>query len=59
MPHPLANVVLVSAVPGSPFAVAMDRDGVVLAKGTFNTAEQLRSVPATALYRLGTGAAHV
>jgi hypothetical protein len=49
----------VSAVPGSPFAIAMDRDGVVLAKGTFNTPEQLRSVPATALYRLGAGTAHV
>jgi Methylamine utilisation protein MauE len=49
----------VSDVPGSPFAVAMDRAGIVLAKGTFNTAEQLRSVPATALYRLGSGAAHV
>jgi hypothetical protein len=49
----------VSAVPGSPFAIAMDRDGVVLAKGTFNTPEQLRSVPATALYRLGAGAARV
>ena len=25
-------------VPGSPFAVALDADGTVLAKGTFNTA---------------------
>ena len=28
-------------VPGSPFAVALDADGTVLAKGTFNTGAQL------------------
>jgi hypothetical protein len=31
-------------VPGSPFAVAVNRDGVVLAKGTFNNLAQLESV---------------
>jgi hypothetical protein len=35
-------------VPGSPFAVALDLDGTVLAKGTFNTLGQLESVLATA-----------
>jgi hypothetical protein len=35
-------------VPGSPFAVALDGDGTVLAKGTFNTAAQLESVLAAA-----------
>jgi hypothetical protein len=35
-------------VPGSPFAVALDRGGTVLAKGTFNTSAQLESVLATA-----------
>jgi hypothetical protein len=35
-------------IPGSPFAVAVDADGTVLAKGTFNTAGQLESVLATA-----------
>lgn len=36
------------AIPGSPFAIALDRDGVVLAKGTFNSLAQLESVLATA-----------
>ena len=31
-------------IPGSPFAVAFDRDGRVLAKGTFNNLVQLESV---------------
>jgi len=35
-------------IPGSPFAVALDADGTVLAKGTFNTAGQLESVLAAA-----------
>jgi hypothetical protein len=35
-------------VPGSPFAVALDLDGAVLAKGTFNNLAQLESVIATA-----------
>jgi len=34
-------------VPGSPFAVALDPDGTVLAKGTFNNLAQLESVLAT------------
>ncbi|MDX6632175.1 MAG: hypothetical protein QOG09_1252 [Solirubrobacterales bacterium] len=40
-------------VPGSPYAVAMDRDGTVLAKGTFNNMMQLESVVATAERRRG------
>jgi hypothetical protein len=35
-------------VPGSPYAVALDLDGTVLAKGTFNNLAQLESVVATA-----------
>lgn len=35
-------------VPGSPYAVALDLDGTVLAKGTFNNLAQLESVLATA-----------
>jgi hypothetical protein len=35
-------------IPGSPFAVALDTTGHVLAKGTFNTVAQLESVLATA-----------
>jgi hypothetical protein len=44
-------------IPGSPFAVALDLDGTVLAKGTFNTLGQLESVLATAQQRRG-GAVH-
>src|SRR4051794_2306980 len=40
-------------VPGSPFAVALDEDGTVLAKGTFNTGAQLESVLAAAERRRG------
>jgi Methylamine utilisation protein MauE len=36
------------AIPGSPFALALDREGTVLAKGTFNNLAQLESVLATA-----------
>ena len=36
------------AVPGSPYAVALARDGTVLAKGSFNNLAQLESVLATA-----------
>lgn len=36
------------AVPGSPYAVAMDLDGTVRAKGTFNSLAQLASVVAAA-----------
>lgn len=35
-------------VPGSPFAVAMDAQGIVLAKGTFNNLAQLETVLAAA-----------
>jgi hypothetical protein len=35
-------------IPGSPYAVALDLDGTVLAKGSFNTLGQLESVLATA-----------
>ena len=34
-------------IPGSPFAIALDLDGTVLAKGTFNNLAQLESVLAT------------
>ena len=36
------------AVPGSPYAVVLSTDGIVLAKGTFNSLFQLESVLATA-----------
>ena len=35
-------------IPGSPYAAALDLDGVVLAKGSFNNLAQLESVLATA-----------
>jgi hypothetical protein len=35
-------------IPGSPFAIAMDAGGAILAKGTFNNLAQLESVLATA-----------
>ena len=35
-------------IPGSPFAVALDREGTVLAKGTFNNLAQLETVLAAA-----------
>jgi hypothetical protein len=40
-----------AAVPGSPFAVALDLEGTVLAKGTFNNLAQLESVLNTAEHR--------
>jgi hypothetical protein len=43
------------AIPGSPFAIALDRDGAVLAKGTFNNLAQLESVIATAERRRAGG----
>jgi hypothetical protein len=39
-------------IPGSPFAVALDREGGVRAKGTFNTYGQLESILATAERRI-------
>jgi uncharacterized membrane protein YphA (DoxX/SURF4 family) len=38
-------------IPGSPFALALDGEGTVLAKGTFNNLAQLESVLATAARR--------
>ena len=38
------------AVPGSPYGVVLDPDGVVLAKGTFNTLFQLESLIADATH---------
>jgi hypothetical protein len=45
-------------VPGSPFAIALDPAGTVLAKGTFNNLAQLESVLATAERRRGAPVAH-
>ncbi|MGH2984320.1 MAG: MauE/DoxX family redox-associated membrane protein [Solirubrobacterales bacterium] len=42
-------------IPGSPFAIALDREGTVLAKGTFNNLAQLESVIATAERRRAGG----
>lgn len=42
-------------VPGSPYALALDLDGTVLAKGTFNNIPQLESVLATAERRRAAG----
>jgi hypothetical protein len=42
-------------IPGSPFAVAVDQTGTVLAKGTFNNLAQLESVAATAARRRAAG----
>jgi hypothetical protein len=39
------------AIPGSPYALALDADGIVLAKGTFNNLAQLESVLGTASRR--------
>ncbi len=41
------------AVPGAPYAVAIHRDGLVMAKGTFNNLAQLESILATADRRRG------
>jgi hypothetical protein len=46
-----AHVWSQAAVPGSPYAVALDLDGVALAKGTFNGLAQLESIIATARAR--------
>jgi hypothetical protein len=46
-----AQVWKAAAIPGSPFAVALDPTGTVLAKGTFNSLAQLESVLATAARR--------
>lgn len=46
-----ASMWAAASVPGSPFAVALDDEGRVLAKGTFNSGGQLESVIAAALVR--------
>ena len=43
-------------IPGSPYAIAIDGDGRVLAKGTFNSIAQLESVLASAERRLAESA---
>ena len=43
------------SVPGSPYALALDRAGIVLAKGTFNSLAQLESVLAAGERRLAAG----
>ena len=48
-----ADVWALADVPGSPFAVAVGADGIVLAKGTFNSGGQLESVLAAAERRRG------
>jgi len=40
-----------ASIPGSPYAVALARSGVVLAKGTFNSLVQLEGIIATARAR--------
>jgi hypothetical protein len=49
--HADAAVWAQAAVPGSPYAVVLSVDAVVLAKGTFNSLSQLESVVATARFR--------
>ena len=46
-------------IPGSPFAVVLDRDGVVRAKGTFNSLAQLEGLLAAAERRAGSEAGSV
>jgi hypothetical protein len=49
--HADAAIWAQASVPGSPYAVALSREGVALAKGTFNGLSQLESVLATARFR--------
>jgi len=53
--HEDAAVWATLGVPGSPYAVALDLGGVVLAKGAFNNLAQLESVLATAARRESAG----
>jgi Methylamine utilisation protein MauE len=46
-------------IPGSPFAIALDPEGIVLAKGTFNNLAQLESVLATGEQRRVAQGAHL
>jgi Methylamine utilisation protein MauE len=58
--HADADAWLALDVPGSPYAVALDPDGTVLAKGTFNNLAQLESILAAGERRRGplAGATH-
>jgi hypothetical protein len=51
--HAEADAWAAADVPGSPYAVVLDADGTVLAKGTFNTPAQLESVLAAGERRRG------
>ncbi len=53
--HELADATIwaQAAAPGSPYAVALDLEGVALAKGTFNSLAQLESILASARAREG------
>lgn len=46
-----ADVWRALAIPGSPYAVVLSLDGIVLAQGTFNSARQLEALVATAELR--------
>jgi hypothetical protein len=46
--HEHADAWAAADVPGSPYAIVLDGEGTVLAKGTFNSAAQLESVLAAA-----------
>jgi hypothetical protein len=46
-----AEVWAQAETPGSPYAIALSLDGVVLAKGTFNNLGQLESIVGTARFR--------
>ena len=50
-----AEAWLAARVPGSPYAVVLDADGTVLAKGTVNTGRQLRSLLPRAPLAAATG----
>lgn len=53
-----ANTWTELGIPGSPFALALDGGGIVLAKGTFNNLSQLESVLATAERRAAERGGH-
>lgn len=53
-----AEVTRAYSVPGTPYAVALDRLGVVRAKGTINNLEQLEGLVDTARRRLQEAPAH-
>jgi methylamine dehydrogenase accessory protein MauD len=45
-------------IPGTPYIVVLDRNGIVSAKGTVNNLEQMEGLVDTAQRRLATAAAH-